>query len=217
MPLVRWHGHACFEVVDRVGRSIVFDPHDGRSLGLKRPQVKADAVLVSHRHFDHNAVEGVSKPTAKVLVEAQGKTSIDGIEVVGYLTYHDKSSGRQRGKNVVYKVVVDEVTFVHLGDLGHIPSDDVIAGIKEPDVLFVPVGGTFTIGPEEAAAVVEVLKPRLAVPMHYKLPGLSLPLSGVEEFLSLLKWPARKLPTNEYEVKREELPKETLVLVFAPP
>ncbi|MEM4503207.1 MAG: MBL fold metallo-hydrolase, partial [Ignisphaera sp.] len=55
MITVRWHGHACFEIVASNGVVIVIDPHDGKSLGLKTPQVLADIVLITHEHFDHNA------------------------------------------------------------------------------------------------------------------------------------------------------------------
>ena len=50
--IVTWHGHSCFEVKDRI--VVVIDPHDGKSIGIKPPVVKADIVLVSHDHFDHN-------------------------------------------------------------------------------------------------------------------------------------------------------------------
>ncbi|UCF09255.1 MAG: MBL fold metallo-hydrolase, partial [Thermoplasmata archaeon] len=51
---IRWHGHACFEIGD--GTTIVTDPHDGKSIGIKPPNTKADVVLISHDHFDHNCL-----------------------------------------------------------------------------------------------------------------------------------------------------------------
>ena len=63
--IIRWHGHACFEISNN--HVIVTDPHDGRSIGIKPPQVKADLILVSHGHFDHNSVKTVSKGSTKVI------------------------------------------------------------------------------------------------------------------------------------------------------
>ena len=55
---VRWHGHSCFEFWD-ANTTVVVDPHDGRSIGIKPPAVSADVVLVTHNHYDHNAVRVV--------------------------------------------------------------------------------------------------------------------------------------------------------------
>jgi len=169
MVLIKWHGHACFEVIDSRGRSIVFDPHDGTSIGISPPRAKADIVLSSHKHFDHDAVSVVAKPGAKTLVEKEGVFDVNGIRVEGFLTYHDKSMGALRGRNVVYKVEVDGLVLLHLGDLGHVVTEDLLEKLGSIDVLFVPVGGTFTIDAKEAVTVVESIRPRIAIPMHYKI------------------------------------------------
>ena len=66
MVFIKWHGHACFEVkIDE--KTLAFDPHDGVSLGIPTPSFKADIILVSHDHFDHNAVNVVKKPDSIVI------------------------------------------------------------------------------------------------------------------------------------------------------
>uniref|UniRef100_A0A7J3ZK93 Zn-dependent hydrolase n=1 Tax=Fervidicoccus fontis TaxID=683846 RepID=A0A7J3ZK93_9CREN len=216
MVLIKWHGHACFEVIDSRGRSIVFDPHDGTSIGISPPRAKADIVLSSHKHFDHDAVSVVAKPGAKTLVEKEGVFDVNGIRVEGFLTYHDKSMGALRGRNVVYKVEVDGLVLLHLGDLGHVVTEDLLEKLGSIDVLFVPVGGTFTIDAKEAVTVVESIRPRIAIPMHYKISGLRLPISGIEDFLARSKWPVVKVDKSEYEVTKESLPErdQTVVVVL---
>jgi L-ascorbate metabolism protein UlaG (beta-lactamase superfamily) len=73
---------------------------------------------------------------------------------------------------------------VHLGDLGHILDDAQVRAIGRVDVLLVPVGGHYTIGPAEAGRVIEQLAPRIAVPMHFKTEAnASWPIGTLDDFL----------------------------------
>jgi len=212
--VVRWHGHACFEIVSSQGKSLVIDPHDGRSIGLKRPDAKADVVLITHPHFDHDADRVVAKPGAKVLREFVGQTMVNDVVIEGFRAYHDKERGRRRGTTSIYRLVVDGIRFVHVGDLGEVPGADLVEKLREPDVLFVPTGGTFTIDPGEAFELAKLLEPKIVVPMHYWVPGLNLPLATLDEFLAVAKWPTRRLETNELELERATLPERPTIVVF---
>ena len=101
MVVVRWHGHACFELVSSSGVTIVIDPHDGYSLGLKPPKTQADIVLITHEHFDHNAYAVVAKPSAKVLSMFVGETTVGNVYIKGIEAYHDKEKGRRRGNDIL--------------------------------------------------------------------------------------------------------------------
>ncbi|MEM1526180.1 MAG: MBL fold metallo-hydrolase [Ignisphaera sp.] len=215
MPVIRWHGHACFEIVSSKGKVVVIDPHDGRSLGLKPPQVSADVVLITHEHFDHNAYANVAKPNAKILSMSTGEAIIDDIKIVGVETYHDRERGKRRGKNVVYKVIVDEVSIVHLGDLGHAIDQNVGSKLKPIDVLLTPVGGVFTIDAREAWNTIEVLSPTIVIPMHYWVQGLELPLKPVGDFLNLAPstWNKVVLDTNTLIIDKSGLKPKTIYVL----
>jgi len=211
---LKWHGHACFEITNEV--TVVFDPHDGSSLGLPRPEVKADLVLLSHGHFDHaGGVNFVSKPDS-VIIDKPGVYDVKGVKVKGIPTFHDKSRGLRRGSNTVFVVDFEGIRFVHLGDLGHILSEGQVEDIDGVDVLFVPVGGVYTIDAGEATEIVGLLKPKIAIPMHYAVPGLSLPIASVEDFVRN-KVGVRRFASSEVEITREFLPSETEIWVLAPP
>lgn len=193
MPVIVFHGHACFEIIDSEGKSIVIDPHDGGSIGLPRPEARADAVLVTHNHFDHNAVEVVLKPGGEKHVMRKGKFVILGKHrAMGIEAYHDTYKGRMRGRVVMYVLKVDGVKILHVGDLGHTLSEEEVKAIAEVNVAMAPVGGTFTIGPEEAVELMRVLKPKAFIPMHYWVPGVNLPLKPLDEFLKVVE--------GEYEI-----------------
>lgn len=203
MVIVKWHGHACVELVSTSGYTIVFDPHDGGSIGLERPIVKADLVLVSHEHFDHNAVSTVSKESTRVLREFFGEVVIDSIIIKGYRTYHDKYEGSRRGFNTVYYVEIDHYRIVHMGDIGHMPRSDLIESIRRADLLIIPIGGTYTIDPGEAWKIIELAEPRNVLPIHYWIEGLNLPLYSIDEFIPYVKkYTLVKLDTNSFDLSQ---------------
>jgi len=178
---IRWHGHSCFEIGDE--RKIVTDPHDGMSIGINPPQVKGDIILVSHDHYDHNAVREVEKDNSQV-IKGEVEKELGDIEVKGFSTHHDESRGEKRGGNMIYRFKKNGTIFCHLGDLGHLLGEKTVEDIGDVDFLFIPTGGNFTIGPEEAKDIIEMIEPRIAVPMHYKVGGLSLDIKTVEPFLA---------------------------------
>lgn len=211
--IISWHGHACVSI-QFDGYVIVIDPHDGSSIGLKRPAVRGDLILVTHDHFDHNAVDFVSKDTSRVFKMKYGEVTVNGIKLTGLKTYHDKFKGKRRGENTVYLLEFKGVKLAHLGDLGEIPEDGVLEKLKGLDLLITPVGGTFTIEPEEAWSLVEKVRPSNVMPIHYWTPGLTLPLKPVEGFLKLVKgYEVVKLDSNSFNLAKFK----NSVIVAKPP
>lgn len=202
---VRWFGQSFFQVVTPSGKRIVFDPHLIPFYG--RPSVTADMILISHDHNDHTQVAAVEKGAdvkqfTGVKADKPGRPAdwvkIDekfkDMRVRSVGTYHDKESGMKRGKNGIMIVEVDGLTFCHLGDIGEDLTDDedklkaMLKQIGKVDVLFVPVGGIYTINGSEAQNLMKAINPRLyAIPMHYDPPNGPGDLSSAAEFLDELK------------------------------
>jgi L-ascorbate metabolism protein UlaG (beta-lactamase superfamily) len=191
---------------------VVFDPHDGRSIGIPPPSASAEFVFVSHEHFDHNAIRTV-KGEPRIIDEVL-EDMVDGISIRTHVLPHDNMGGRKRGMVRVYRLEMDGVSFLFLGDVGVAPPKEVAEREREPSFMFIPVGGVFTIGPEEAVKWIEALEPRVAVPMHYRVGGLSLSIKPVEEFLSLVPWKILKVG-KAVSFQKEDLPAETEVWVFS--
>jgi len=211
---VKWLGHACFLISSDAGLRIITDPYTaGGGVGYAPVNEAADIVMVSHDHFDHNAVSTVAgKPE---VVRGGGTKNAKGVEFKGSATYHDDSKGSQRGDNTVFCFSVDGVKLCHLGDLGHRLSSEQVAEIGDVDVLLVPVGGFFTIDAKVAGQVCDDLKPRVVIPMHYKTPKLDFPIAGVEDFVRD-KGNVRALDSSEAEFKLGELPDATEIVVLQP-
>ena len=207
---IRWHGHSCFEISN--DHTIVTDPHDGRSIGIKPPQVKADLILVSHAHFDHNSVKTVSKGSTKVISES-GKFKEFDFEIKGIKAYHDDAGGERRGEIRIFKFTLDGITLCHLGDLGHILDETQVLELGEIDILFVPIGNVFTIGAQDAWKTIKAIQPKIAVPMHYRVGGLSLSIQPLEPFISKAEKVERV--GNEIDFDSDDLPKQFEAWVFS--
>jgi len=176
---IHWLGHSCFRIKGSQA-TVITDPYPP-DLGYSLGKQSANIVTVSHQHPGHSYSQGIEG--APRLVKGPGEYEISDVLIIGLSTFHDGDRGQKRGKNTVYLMEMDEVSFCHLGDLGHVLATDKVAEIDNVDVLFVPVGGVSTINAQMAAAVVRQLDPKVVIPMHYKTDALKRELEPLEGFL----------------------------------
>jgi L-ascorbate metabolism protein UlaG (beta-lactamase superfamily) len=205
-------GHSSFRIKGK-NTAIIFDPYFSEAVGLKFPKVEADIVTISHFHNDHNNVSGF--PNA-FIVDGPGEYKIKEVDILGIKTYHDENQGSERGKNTVFQIRLEGISLVHLGDLGHMLSDaqDEMLGVV--DVLFVPVGGKYTIDSGKAGEVVAKLEPKIVIPMHYGAGGLSdsfKDLLPVENFLKVIG-KSEITPQEKLVITKDKLPDEMQVVVL---
>jgi L-ascorbate metabolism protein UlaG (beta-lactamase superfamily) len=207
---IRWHGHSCFEITNEL--VLVTDPHDGKSIGIPPPSVQGDVILISHDHYDHNSAKSVERESSRIITDER-KRNISDIEIKGIKTFHDKHKGEKRGQNIIFRFIIEGISFCHLGDLGHKLNEDIINQIGEIDILFIPVGGTFTIDADTAWEIINKIKPKITVPMHYKIGGLSLPIDNIDKFLDKNPYEVLKVG-NEIDIEKEDFPTEKEIWIF---
>lgn len=149
-------GHACF-LFQGKEVSFLVDPYQDNSVpNLRLPRVSVNCVFASHDHRDHNALNLVRiVPTDK---ELKYETIV---------VPHDHHGGAHRGLNKMFVFYVDGLKIIHTGDLGCIPSQEVLEKMKDVDVLLAPINGYYTISSKELVEVINIVKPRLVIPMHY--------------------------------------------------
>jgi L-ascorbate metabolism protein UlaG (beta-lactamase superfamily) len=173
---IQWFGQSAFRLAAD-SATVVVDPVGdvsalaGRGLSLEYPEIEgvsADLVLVTHEHRDHNGVDRIEgDPT--VLRSTAGRLQSPIGEVLAVASEHDDEAGTSRGPNTIFVFELDGARVAHLGDFGQRAlRDEQAAAIGAVDLLFVPVGGGVTLDAEQAAAVVDRLRPRWIVPMHYR-------------------------------------------------
>jgi len=207
---IRWHGHSCFEISN--DHTLVTDPHDGKSIGIPTPLVTADIVLVSHDHYDHNSTKTVATNQTTIITDKRKRT-INDITIKGISTFHDTCQGEKRGDNTVFLFTIEDIAFCHLGDLGHVLTNKQIESLGKVDILFIPVGGTYTLNIEQILEVITKINPDIIIPMHYKIEGLSLPIAPVDDFLSHATQEVLKVG-NQIDIEKEDLPKKPEIWVF---
>ncbi|MBI2848662.1 MAG: MBL fold metallo-hydrolase [Chloroflexi bacterium] len=212
---IKWLGHAAFLITSEKGTRIITDPYRAGSfegaIGYGRITDVPDVVLVTHDHEDHNYVVGL--PGKPMMIKGTGTHRAGDMECKGISAYHDTSHGRERGIMTIFRFSVDGMALCHVGDLGHALTEEQLSELGAIDVLFMPVGGLFTIDAQGATQLVKALKPRIAIPMHFKTPKCGFPLAGVDEFLTG-KENVRRLLTSEVELKKEDLPQATQIIVL---
>lgn len=181
---ITYLGHSSFRI--KSGSTIIVTDPYSFSTGLHFPKQEAAIVTISHKHEDHSYKEGIKNEDC-FFVEGPGEYEIKDIMITGIKTFHDNSNGSENGENVIYIFESEGIKVCHLGDLGHVLDVSKIKELENIDVLFVPVGGVFTIDAAKAREVVKKIDPSFVIPMHYKVEGMSevfKDLASVDEFVN---------------------------------
>ncbi len=213
---IQWIGHAAFLIETSDGRKLITDPYDSGSydgaVGYEEIDIAADVVTVSHNHPDHDGVENMLVPPTKV-IRTPEPVEAESFIISGMNSFHDENKGEDRGSNIIYVIEAEGIRICHLGDLGHLLSDDEVLKLGQIDVLLIPVGGHFTIDAVQATELIEKIKPAIVVPMHYKTSVLGFPIAGVDDFL---KGKSNVVieDSTYIDINVDSLPEETQVRVL---
>lgn len=213
---IKWLGHACFLITTKGGIRIITDPYQSGAFGnaIRHEQVnmEADIVTVSHKHLDHGYIDNIRGDFVKL--DKPGLFEIEGVLIEGLKTYHDPEGGRLRGENIIFKFFADGVSVCHFGDIGHIPDEMILKKIGEIDVALIPVGGTFTIDNGQASKIVELLNPKITVPMHYRSARCLLNIDTVDPFLEG-KQGVEEISGSDYEIIDGDLRGKRILILSA--
>jgi len=208
--VITWLGQACFRIQSG-DLTLVIDPFS-KDIGLTPPRFRADVIMVTHAHYDHSNAESLTGEP--FLIAGPGEYETKGVSIRGIETYHDASKGKERGMNTIYRIEVEDINILHMGDFGESEMRaETLEEVGDVDILMIPVGGKYTIDSDGAAKIVNQIEPKLTIPMHYKIPGLKIQLDGVDSFLKEMG--ASKTEAQEkLTVKKKELADQKAEGVF---
>lgn len=218
--LIEYLGHSCF-FLESGGIRVLIDPYSPQ-VGYGTLQKEADLVTISHEHMDHNYAEAA--PGAEIIrgltPDALGWETVSykkgNISIAGIPTYHDGASGKLRGRNTVFIFDLAGVRLIHLGDLGHLLHEGDIEKMTPVDILFIPVGGHYTIDAFEALQVVAQLAPAVVIPMHYGTRATrNWPIANCDPFLEG-EGTVYKKGNKPLLITKDSLPQTTEIWVLDP-
>ncbi|HEX7950631.1 MAG TPA: MBL fold metallo-hydrolase [Candidatus Limnocylindrales bacterium] len=167
-----WYGRTCIRIRGR-DAVVVADPYQS-VVGPTGRGISGDVVTFSHaddnplprakgrRSRDGKTLLPSSLENAFVL-DGPGEYEVKEVLVTGVRTYRDDAHGAQSGKQTAFLIEVDGLHTIHLGEIGHLLSEEKLADIGSVDIACVPLGGS--LSPSQAAAMVAQLDPRIVVPM----------------------------------------------------
>lgn len=213
---VRSLGHMSF-LISGNGQRVLVNPFKsiGCTAGYPAPKVSTDLVLISSQLLDEGAVDVV--PGNPQLLYEAGAYDVKGTKFQGIATDHDRVGGKRFGTNVAWRWTQGGVTMLHLGGSAAPIGLEQKILMGSPDVVFVPVGGgPKAYNPEEAAAAIKVLNPKIVVPMQYKTSAAKgeCELGDVDKFLALMSGVSVRRASGSIDVTRSSLPTTMVIQVI---
>ena len=207
---IKWLGQSCFLITNDRGINILTDPFD-ETLGYRMTKEKINIITISHEHYDHNNTMGIKgKP---VVLKGPVQRDTHKIKFQGVFSYHDSVFGKYRGENIIFLIKTDNMGICHLGDLGHLLDENQLKEIGIVDILFIPVGGYYTINHSQADQLIEQVKPKIVIPMHYKTDAIKWSIDPLSYFLDKKK--NIHLVQDKYlEITSDTLPENTTIYVL---
>jgi L-ascorbate metabolism protein UlaG (beta-lactamase superfamily) len=210
-----WLGNATYRVTTPGGKVLILDPWiEGNPVcptALKRVE-HVDMMCITHGHFDHidDAVRlaGTFQPDTVgvyelcVWLEGKGVKKTVALnkggtlrvqDVVVTMVSADHTCGILDNGKIIYggEAVGYVIEFAnglriyHAGDTTVFTGMQLIGDLYSPDIVLLPIGGVYTMGPREAAYSCRLLRPKMVIPMHYgTLPTMP---GTVEEFREHLR------------------------------
>jgi len=178
---IEWLGQASVKIKSE--KIIYIDPYH-----LKDPVEKADLILVTHSHYDHYSPQDIAKLTKSttfVAIPEDAKKDLSSlinqnnlVTVVPNQTYKmgnleiltipsynlNKPFHPLKNNWVGYIMSLNQKKIYHAGDTDCIPE---MSKLKNITVALLPIGGTYTMDSLEAAKAVSIIKPEIAIPIHY--------------------------------------------------
>ena len=207
--------HAAFLFTDEEGHRFMIDPYEsggfsGR-VGYSPIDIAPDAIIITHDHLDHSHTKTI--PGNFEVIRHEG--NIFGVPVRSVQVYHDMQQGTRFGGIIDAKIfTIDGITICHCGDIGELLDEpEKCAAFGDIDILIVPTGGYYTLGPEGAAKVTRKLNPKIVIPCHYKTSKCGFDIAPVEPFLNYFE-EVHQVSDSSIDLFKDMLPKTTQCLVL---
>lgn len=214
-------GHSAFTLRTAAGVRLMIDPYRnprGRRWFLREcPAAEVDLLGITHDHFDHDATSAaIGQPS---ILRHPVELRYRDLLLTGYQDWHVPGHSSAHMTNTIFIVESSGVRVCHLGDNRFPPSAEISDAIGDVDVLIVPVDDScHLLEYDDVDAFIELFRPRIVVPVHYLIPGLTDPASTLLPIDGWLERHARvrHLAAGPMWLVVDELPKPREIWVLSP-
>lgn len=216
-----YFGHCAFRWETPGGVTVMADPYRNQAgrywFSRLFPEVHCDLGLISHAHFDHDAADRL--PEAASVLRMPGEFASGDLQIRGIGDFHSGPSRLADFPNVMFRLEVNGVSFLHIGDNRVEWPPEVARAVGHIDVLMVTVDDSIhLLTYDQVDSLVQRLEPRVVVPMHYAIPGLT---SGECELLPPERWldrqsTVRRIDSHQADLAARALPGSTEIWLFQP-
>jgi L-ascorbate metabolism protein UlaG (beta-lactamase superfamily) len=184
---IKWYAHAAFGM-ESGGVRMIADPYTPEKSGFKNIEDPADIVVrCAHddsAHGNADMIQGDPEVVTATWI-LDGGVTVQGIEISAIPTKESMRHKLEPRDNAMYRFTMDGVRILHFGDVGNRITDEQLDQMSDVDVAIVPTGGPPTIELEDLCDALDVIKPKITIPMHHALPGCKFPkMQDVEDFTS---------------------------------
>ncbi len=212
---IQYFGHNFFLITTRKGTAIITDPLGPGRYPYPIPDVSADVVTIGREHYNHNFVELVQgNPLVLRGLTGYGiewnriNTSFNEVMIYNVPIYHHSGS-MDTIKGAAFFFDLGDLCIAHRGDLSQRLTPPQLKMIGKVDIALTPIGGWRTMAPDLAREVLSQLKPKIAIPMHYRDN-----LYVIEEFTEGIK--SQILDSDTLVVSKDALPLSLEIWVLTP-
>lgn len=211
---ITWHGLACFKFTGKIGNeevTLIVDPYDNKA-GLRFPRtLNADIVLVSENRLEQNNVSAIGGNP--FVIKHPGEFEVAGVFIYGINIFKNGDNVKEGRRPLIYRIEFEGITIAHLGSLYRSSlKDEELAGLRDIDILTLPVGGGPVISPQQADNLVSQIEPRIVLPMYYSLPKVKEKLEKVDKFCKEIGVCGTERP-NKLKINKKDLPQEDMQVI----
>ncbi len=216
---ITWLAHASF-LIEGNGLRIITDPFDPQDINVPPVTEPADIVMrssdddIAHAFVD-TIPSGFDLVTATDIVD-EG-TTVKGIKVDAIWSQESHIHKEVVRDNAMYRFTLDGINISHMGDVGNPLTEEQMEALAGTDILLALTGGPPTIELPDLIDVIKTVKPKVVIPMHYRIPGPKFFMLPVTDFTDnypegMIKW----IDGLDVEFSKDSLPSETQIVVLKP-
>lgn len=214
---IQYYGDYCFKITTKpAGRAtediVLWTDPCGKEVGLRAPFGQADVLMLSHTNRDNDNLSGLLK-SEPALLDAPGEYAAHGVTALGFASFRDADGGATRGQNTVFVFESEGIHCCFLGAIGHELSAELLEKVNDADVLFLPIGGGDTFSPKIAADTIRKIEPKMVIPMHYIMTGMTGGLGNEKDFCSELE-NCNTERIAKLNIKKKDIEEKNMEVVF---